>query len=435
MPRLFIAIFIFLSGEFALASDASCNFYLPQTVPVHDVYIAQLTQDRLSQEVSESEAALDIYGGISGLDNKEKNQALRALDIFEKSQFNWLELEARVENPYQQFSKPLPYLISLRDLNWLGNAILRSTSDYIPAHVARAMMKWPSLWINHPQAVSVVLRVIEKVEMNSIAHWLGWLMAYEKFPVTLVKAGALKRIANLNPDEVDSSFYYLQILPFLKVDELSENARKGVAEWVNLSEVPKQINSIRYLSKGAHLAGSCAQMTYGHLGAFVLPSLDCATPYGEAKKGKADTRLHALIFVNKELVGVVKLVGDRSMLALQNVYDNAGHLVLAAGGVYLLSEKLIEYIEHTPSIKFMLNELEVRPTTFLFDAEAFQMGNNRIGMYTLLKEYLPEETLEILNPIRQVVQEPTHKQRQEIWQAFLKRLEQVRLKKIEQLAQ
>jgi hypothetical protein len=85
-----------------------------------------------------------------------------------------------------------------------------------------------------------------------------------------------------------------------------------------------------------------------------------------------------LIFVNDRLVGLVKGEFEPSFLALRNVTDRRGRLVLVMGGVYTISNAIPlasarpRDVDGVPELR--LTSLGVRPKSFLLNYKAWAQG-------------------------------------------------------------
>ncbi|NQZ02433.1 MAG: hypothetical protein HRT45_17380 [Bdellovibrionales bacterium] len=132
---------------------------------------------------------------------------------------------------------------------------------------------------------------------------------------------------------------------------------------------PMRLANIETLSCAYHGAGSCEAMTQSHLGSLFLSSSDF-------------TDQSLIIVVHGQVVGSLKTVGEHSFLALQNVVDESGRLVLAMGGVYKLSKRLYSEFEEAGRLHDDYSGLEadrfvsvpwlgVAPNSFLMNHQTF----------------------------------------------------------------
>lgn len=95
------------------------------------------------------------------------------------------------------------------------------------------------------------------------------------------------------------------------------------------------------------LCGTCGDMLHRYFRSFILP---VSRYFGELTS-EDYTRLlkdhgnisgkFILVYVNGELLGLVKAAGEPSFLALRNVINSNGEIRLALGGVYALPESLL----------------------------------------------------------------------------------------------
>jgi len=98
-----------------------------------------------------------------------------------------------------------------------------------------------------------------------------------------------------------------------------------------------------------------------------------------------------LIKLNGVVIGTIKMIGDgRTLLALRNVFDSRGRLVLAAGGVYLVPSSIEDRI--TGNIQTMeISELNVRAKTFVMNGSAFIDYGPPIHTLLLAHDLTPHE--------------------------------------------
>ncbi|HTE58633.1 MAG TPA: hypothetical protein VK694_07905 [Verrucomicrobiae bacterium] len=159
-----------------------------------------------------------------------------------------------------------------------------------------------------------------------------------------------------------------QLLAFVEPDarlplfgELGLDAPESLEIW---DEIPdKEIhrsNAIRQVRHVNYFAGDCPVMDRGHRKTLLEESTSEPSAHGNV----------ALVSVQGQLVGSIKLTDNHSMLALRTVQDDAGNLPLVIGGVYIPGREVVEQAEAAAAqqgkwARIELDTLEVRPLRFL----------------------------------------------------------------------
>jgi hypothetical protein len=168
-------------------------------------------------------------------------------------------------------------------------------------------------------------------------------------------------------DHADAALAMLSSMPWRS---LPADVREGLEkDWVDVTTYrPLRMDSITHIARGYEYAGDCEMMTNGHINTL---GVAC----GEDHEGE-DFHNSVLIKVQGELVGSLKLTGDHSMIALRNVMDEGGRLVLAMGGVYHLAKDIYDEIPRSEPGNghwrvVSLDSLQVHPSTFMLNSNAW----------------------------------------------------------------
>lgn len=165
--------------------------------------------------------------------------------------------------------------------------------------------------------------------------------------------------------------YKLSLLPW---DELPLKTRKAFEGIYNLDfkkYPPLKTDSIQNIPYGYQDAGHCSVMSNGHISCLNLTATEVV------KKKKESWKDAVFLRVNGQIVGAIKFEGEPSMIALRNVMDSYGRVVMAMGGVYRVGKNF--YINTRlaePNAKGMriadLERLQVRPKSFLLNDDAWE---------------------------------------------------------------
>lgn len=204
-------------------------------------------------------------------------------------------------------------------------------------------------------------------------------------------------------DDAEKDMRFTAILPWRSMptavrDYLNE-------QWVDLKAYPAiRMDSVHIIANGYQDAGNCEMMTNGHMNSLGL-HLDKGCPTNAI--GREEWKESVLIRVNGVLVGSLKLVGDPSMLALRNVMDENGHLVLAMGGVYHIEKDVyneIAYMQRNRNGRWRsinVSSLGVHPHSYMLNDNAWT-DTNKYQMIRVLGEKVSREDLYTI--IRDLIQ-------------------------------
>ena len=230
-------------------------------------------------------------------------------------------------------------------------------------------------------------------------------------------------------DIASEDLVYSSMLPWAN---LPADVRDYMAEnYIDLEAYkPIKLDSIHLISNGYHGAGNCQMMTNGHVNSLGLHNPEC----DEGAIGFEEYKNAILIRVRGKLIGSLKLVGDNSMIALRNVFDSNGRLVLAMGGVYHIDKTTFDRMDIQRSRSrnwksVRLNSLGVHPHSFLLN-EAAWTSTNATQLLQIAAEAMTRD--ELLAIIRQLPDhnvfesEESEEMRKKAWTGLLKALDRVR---------
>ena len=272
------------------------------------------------------------------------------------------------------------------------------------------LLQYAPLWISGPHALLNAKRFYTHLEdkMNAtlIAKYLSRRQQAQFFK--FVRAQVSKDHAT----EIDESSYedyamrdirFTSVLPWRK---LPASVRSTMAdEWgVDLKTYPPiRMDSIHMIGNNSYQdAGNCEMMTNGHMNSLGL-HLD---PNCKNEIGQEEWKESVLIRVNGTLVGSLKLVGDPSMLALRNVMDSSGRLVLAMGGVYHIEKDLYYEIANKRRNangrwrSVNVDSLGVHPHSYMLNDNAWT-DTNKYQMIKVLGDDISRE--ELVSIIREMI--------------------------------
>ncbi len=118
------------------------------------------------------------------------------------------------------------------------------------------------------------------------------------------------------------------------------------------------------------LCGNCPEMARGHF-----------LPFMPGRNGQGTS----LIFYQGELIGLLKTTGDPSFMALRDVVNSAGDLVLVTGGVYMPPRWMQELLQINGSSE------AVAPLQRIEISEAQPFGLEPFGFYPIMFTKSPVE--------------------------------------------
>lgn len=299
----------------------------------------------------------------------------------------------------------LPYLASVKniDVALIINEFLKfkSESDTLldSQEVKRLVMSAP-LWLRGPKAIeNAKLFFLNSKEDEEVA----WV--YTALPKELreVYAKSLKRnhpqmfdfyssIENLE-DEVRE----IRLLSSLPWKNLPASTREGFElNYLDFKKYPPlKTDSIESITYGYEAAGSCQMMSNGHINCLNLIKSK------KQKDKKASWKNAVFIRVKGQIVGEMKLEGDPSMIALRNVIDSEGRVIMAIGGVYHLGKDFhdIALVTKRNAKGFRVvdfDSLQVHPHSFLMNNNAWSGVSNFVLFALALNQVPKQDILDLL---------------------------------------
>ncbi len=315
----------------------------------------------------------------------------------------------------EQVIASLPYWFSIQGFDtaeFVYAYLLRyeRSGSSISEDEMKALLQYAPLWISGPRALINAKRFYSQLEdkMNAtlIAKFLSRRQQVKFFKYLRTQ------VSQDHAAEIDESSYedyamrdirFTSVLPWRK---LPERVRSSLSEdWgVDLRKYPAvRIDSIHMIGNNSYQdAGNCEMMTNGHMNSLGL-HLD---PGCRSDIGSEEWKESVLIRVNGTLVGSLKLVGDPSMLALRNVMDSNGRLVLAMGGVYHIEKNLYREIVNKRRNangrwrSVNVDTLGVHPHSYMLNDNAWT-DTNKYQMIKVLGDDISRE--ELVSIIREMI--------------------------------
>jgi hypothetical protein len=290
--------------------------------------------------------------------------------------------KAIVHNAPYRFLNALPIWDSLNGFN-TAEAVraYMEHQTYIDEDDQKLLASYAPLWMTGRHATANILKFFElsKTEDGgAFALQISKNFEGRKRVERAVRRHILDQIGELRdaedsaPGETADSF--LAMVSALPYDNLPASFRRSAEKhWLALDKYrPLRLNSVSHIASGYEHAGDCEMMTNGHLNSL---GLACASSENDEWKESV------LVRVEGHIVGSLKLVGDPSMIALRNVKNSTGQLVLALGGVYHVSKDAYAEIEKRGRRGFRgwrvvdFDHLAVHPHSFMLNSNGWSSGN------------------------------------------------------------
>lgn len=336
----------------------------------------------------------------------------------------------------EQFLAALPILASFRgmDIPLLINNFLK-VKDNLDEDNQKLLSFYAPLWLKGPKALENAKLFYKKVqdgEQNVVSKWLSWNLPDRIKPRFLSYLQQRIRADFGKTYGEDDAWDDLKVTAALPWAKMPANIKRYLVNtWVELEKYPPiTLDSIHHITSGYHYAGNCEYMANGHMKSLGLAHRqDCSPDFNDTDGYKSSV----LIEVNGQLVGSLKRLGDHSMIALRNVFDSSGRLVLAMGGVYHLGQGIYDSLPSKsrngrwPRVN--LNQLLVHPHTYMLNDNGWQ-GDINTGL--LLRVGLDEYTKEDLVAMFDTDRGNYHsvslddEKRTPIWDAILAKIDAVR---------
>lgn len=334
----------------------------------------------------------------------------------------------------EQLLAALPILGSLRGMNiplFIQNFLKEKTS--LDEDNQKLLSFYAPLWLTGPLALENAKMYYKKVqdgEQNVASKWLTWNLPERIKPRFLHYLQQRIRAEFGKNFGEDDAWDDLKVTAALPWEKMPANIRRYLVDtWVDLEKYPPiTLDSIHHITSGYHYAGNCEYMSNGHMKTLGLPHRENC---GRGFNDKDEYKQSVLIEVDGQLVGSLKRVGDHSMVALRNVFDSTGRLVLAMGGVYHIGQGIYDRLPHEsrngrwPRVN--LKQLLVHPHSYMLNDNGWESEMNaplllRVG----LDEFTKEELVEMFDDNGGYSISLQSDKRTPIWDAMLARLNKVR---------
>lgn len=283
--------------------------------------------------------------------------------------------------PYMNQKGVLTHLpliwLRTRDLSRAPEALIHSRQK------VGNIVKWAPIWQNTQWQSAIEDAMIERIfsswawgDYSSILQWMIDNSSGERLKFLKGKAREWIEIHthrfSISHRGSSGALSSVSLLPF---EELPENFRRELtANWIDFeANPPLRLQTIKPLYVDSFYAGDCPQMFLGHMCSSLFPifsETQKPTPPlpWDLQRLASEGPKFLTVRVGGHVIGTVKKIGDNSMLALRNVLDEKGRLILIAGGVYKLPRQVLRSPVSEMS-DLNLPELQVRPNEFLFRIE------------------------------------------------------------------
>lgn len=334
----------------------------------------------------------------------------------------------------EEFLSQLPIFASFRGMNipLVINSFLKS-KDSLDEDNQKILSFYAPLWLSGPLALANAKLFYQKVqdgEQNVVSKWLSWNLpqrnqrSFTRFLQQRIRA------TYGNTYGEDEAWDDLKMTAALPWKNMPANVKRYLENnWVDLEKYPPiTLDSVRHITSGYHYAGNCEYMSNGHMKTLGLPHRETCHP---GFNSKDEYKESVLIEVDGQLVGSLKRVGDHSMVALRNVFDSTGRLVLALGGVYHIGQGIYDSLPGAsrngrwPRVN--LKELLVHPHSYLLNNNGWESEMNApLLMRVGLDEFTKEELVEMFSDDGYHSISLDSDKRIPIWDAMLARLNKVR---------
>lgn len=331
-------------------------FYQPADIPQSDELnvlaqeaVASLVGDGYETQEAEEYVALRIHAAAAFGATASSQQELQA-NVTETPSSQLSNNDDRNDiNPIEAIDIA-PFLTATTTFefsldDWLENAT-QIPEDW---EVTRASLRWLSLWQNRASAAAVSSLLRQSIEIEGI-NGIDELALYAgKLTTALADRPDVLDELLSNIDKDQSLALFGELGP--DSDHIKRMEHEIGAEAVSLQNV----RQVRHVD---HFAGSCPKMDWRHE----------STLFGEDDTDDYEGDA-TLVSVDGSLVGSIEMTGRNSMMALKNVKNTAGNLVLVAGGVYVPRQSVVDKAKATFAADgkwshITLDELSVRPLRF-----------------------------------------------------------------------
>jgi hypothetical protein len=317
----------------------------------------------------------------------------------------------QISKPYS-FGNTLSTLIFVDALKHIDTPAL--VNGYLSANQADAKeidMIWLAntapLWLKGdlgPENAHLFFSNSKASEAQLLTSWLVHFLPPSKRESVkaLVRQQLSAKFTDLKGVPAEKAAAVLSSLSCLPLPQLPPAVHEELTVWLDLKNYPAvQLSNVQHISRGHGSDGTCSDMSNGHiLSLRLLPE-----PKSISWEMEQNDATPVLIVMNGIVLGSVKQSGDPSFLALRNVVDEEGHLVLAMGGVYRLAKSLLQEIKHNKTVTLgrwkilKVDQLRVQPATFLLNHEAWSNFNYSLLIPALKNELSKDDLLKVIREL------------------------------------
>ena len=284
-------------------------------------------------------------------------------------------------------TSPLPfeYLAAIRGFD-PGAAIdarlrrLEQTGEYLTETDGdlRWLARRASFWLSGPGTIDLAERILNRIDdprdLVLTHRWLSPMIAADARE--RLRARFFDRLKAVTDDRpsLHRQEDHWRTLDHVSLDDLPEDDHRLVRRnWLRDRRYPaRRDDSVRTVSFGVRDAFTCEDMAFRHLSS-ILPKN--ASAYLGRKAGPPPF----VIRLNGYVIGLVKTVGDPSMLAIRNIVDGSGHRTLMMGGVYRIPHVVWDFPRRPVGPKgwraIDLTGLRVRPLGPVLNHDAWCAQN------------------------------------------------------------
>lgn len=359
-------------------------------------------------------------------------QPVAVSELCENSLVSLLSPAQRVELTRKLGSSGTDY-DSLFDI-YLADQAARN--EKLSAYVQEILTQFSSQWLQGPKGTERAI-LFYRLSYNPIdVVWLSKALPEDRREEfrQAVQQTIQQRFQSLKaaPGLHRAEHYFVRLVSVTPLIWIPEEVLSYMkATWLTLGKYrPKVMRSITAVETGTEDAGDCILMTKGH---FTTLELDSCMESTKVRKDFLEgyPKETTLIRVRGVLVGALKQTGSASMIALRNITDSEGRLVLAMGGVYEMdsdqaSRALVEYeIDKRNWPVLRLSRLKVKAHSFLFNSNAYEPSALPSIAAIGAADFSRRELLEIISMMSEEG-EPTESQLELlhpiVWKNFLRLL-------------
>lgn len=297
-----------------------------------------------------------------------------------------------------------------------------------------ALMQFAPLWLKGRLGLQNAKLFLQASSVDSDEQYLDLTWLTKHLP-----AAAGRQISNQFRAELNATFnrnkaftargaqIHLQLATIIPWSKLTTEMREVLQKWINLRKYqPLRTNSIQLISRGFESAGDCEYMANGH-----IESLGLDRNCKESDRNSRDFRRNVFIKVNGHVVGSLKRVGNPSMIALRNVVDEDGRLVLAMGGVYHVAKDIYDKLSSRNNWEQVeVDSLQIHPKAFMLNVTAWSEINISKLVRMISADLSRDELVDLLDKAIDgdlTTDNAEAALHEKLWQGLLAKLNQLRL--------